>query len=104
MAVLAAAGVCFYLLIRSGLGKLKGPVIVYITIISFMVSRAFSTLFSPNFSEKQGLMIFFGALLFYISDMILAANRFWRPWKYNRISLAFYYSGQMLLALAASYF
>jgi len=104
MAVLAAAGFLFYRLIRSGLGKLKGPVIVYIFIISLMVSRAFSTLFSPNFNEKQGLMIFFGALLFYLSDMILAANRFWRPWKYNRISLLFYYSGQLLLALAASYF
>jgi uncharacterized membrane protein YhhN len=104
MAALAAAGLGFYRLIRSGLGKLKGPVIAYILIISLMVSRAFSTLFSPNFSEKQGLLIFFGALLFYLSDMILAANRFWRPWKYNRISLLFYYSGQLLLALAAAYF
>ena len=104
MAVLLAAGVLFFMLIRSGLGKLKGPVTAYILIISLMVSRAFSTLFSPNFTEKQGLMIFFGALLFYLSDMILAANRFWRPWKYNRISLLFYYSGQLLLALAAGYF
>jgi len=104
MAVLAAAGFSFYMFIRTGLGKLKGPVIVYIFVISLMVSRAFSTLFSPNFTEKQGLMIFFGALFFYISDMILASNRFWRPWKYNRISLAFYYSGQLLLALAAGYF
>ena len=104
VAILAAAGVLFFMLIRSGLGKLKGPVIVYILVISLMVSRAFSTLFSVNFTEKQGLMIFFGALLFYLSDIILAANRFWRPWKYNRISLAFYYSGQLLLALAAGYF
>jgi uncharacterized membrane protein YhhN len=104
MAILAAAGFLFFMLIRSGLGKLKWPVIAYILIISLMVSRAFSTLFSPNFNQTQGLMIFFGALLFYLSDMILAANRFWRPWKYNRISLAFYYSGQLLLALAAGYF
>ena len=104
LSVLAATGVLFFMLIRSGLGKLKGSVIAYILIISLMVSRAFSTFFSPNFNQKQGLMIFFGALLFYLSDMILASNRFWRPWKYNRISLAFYYSGQLLLALAAGYF
>jgi hypothetical protein len=35
---------------------------------------------------------------------MLAANRFWRPWRYNRISLAFYYGGQLLIALAAGYF
>jgi hypothetical protein len=50
------------------------------------------------------MMIATGAVLFYISDIILAASRFWRPWRYHRLSLAFYYSGQLLIALAASYF
>jgi hypothetical protein len=49
-------------------------------------------------------MILTGALLFYISDIMLAANRFWKPWRYNRISLAFYYGGQLLIALAAGCF
>ena len=50
------------------------------------------------------LMVLFGALLFYFSDVILAANKFWKPWRYNRISLVFYYSGQLLIALSAGYF
>jgi uncharacterized membrane protein YhhN len=49
-------------------------------------------------------MVAAGALLFYFSDMILALNRFCIPFKYHRISLALYYSGQALITLTASYF
>jgi uncharacterized membrane protein YhhN len=99
--VIAAIGIGFYRLIRSGLGAMRPQVIVYIVVISLMLSRA-GALCASEFSGAQRLMVFAGALLFYISDIILAAARFWKPWKYNRISLAFYYSGQTLLAFAAS--
>lgn len=102
--VLLGLGISFYLLIRSNLGSLQVPVILYIVVISVMVNRAGSTLGSPIFGDGQALMVFIGAVLFYISDMILAANRFWKPWKYQRASLGFYYGGQLLIALAASYF
>ena len=52
-------------------------------------------------AASGGIGVIIGALLFYASDLILAANRFWRPWQYNRISLGFYYSGQLLIALSA---
>ncbi len=103
-AVLLAAAVGFYTLIQGNLGKLRLPVIAYMLVISVMVSRAVSTLVSPLFRPGQGAMVASGAILFYISDVILAANRFWRPLRYNRISLAFYYAGQLLIALAASTF
>ncbi len=102
--LLLTAGVGFYRLIRSGLGPLKGPVIGYMLVISLMVHRAFSTYAGPAFTSGQALMIPFGALLFYLSDVILAANRFWKPWRYHRWSLALYYGGQLLIALAASFF
>ena len=104
LSLLLAAGVGFYTLIQTNLGKLRLPVIAYMVVISVMVSRAASTLVSPIFRPGQALMVTAGAVLFYVSDVILAANRFWRPLRYNRISLAFYYSGQLLIALAASYF
>jgi len=103
-AVLLIAVLWFYRLIEPNLGAMKGSVIAYMLIISVMVSRALSTLVSPVFSAGQALLVVFGALLFYGSDMILAANRFWRPWRYHRVSLVFYYSGQLLIALAANYF
>jgi uncharacterized membrane protein YhhN len=102
--ILLAAGLAFFQLIKGNLGTMKVPVMVYILIISLMVNRAFSTFASESLSSAQAWMISIGAVLFYISDFILAANRFWRPWRYDRISLAFYFSGQLLIALAASYF
>jgi len=83
---------------------MKVPVIVYIVVISVMVNQAFSTFSGSAFTRGQAWMIAIGAILFYISDVILAANRFWKSFQYHRISLAFYYAGQFLIALAASYF
>jgi uncharacterized membrane protein YhhN len=102
--ILFAAGLAFYKLIERNLGAMKIPVIAYILIISLMVNRAFSTFASPSLSSAQAWMISIGAVLFYISDIILAANRFWRPWQYNRVSLAFYFSGQLLIALTGGFF
>ena len=102
--VLLAAGIGIYTLVKPNLGTMRIPVIVYILVISVMVNRAVSTLASPVFGSGQAMMVTVGATLFYISDIILAASRFWKPWKYHRISLAFYYSGQLLIALVASYF
>jgi len=102
--ILLVLGVGFYRLVRPNLGTLQGPVIVYIVVISVMVNRAGATVASPAFGANQALMILTGALLFFISDIMLAANRFWKPWKYNRISLAFYYGGQLLIALAGGCF
>jgi uncharacterized membrane protein YhhN len=103
IALFIVAGM-FYTLIRPNLGAMKGPVIGYIVIISMMVNRAFTAFASPVFSDIQAIMIAGGALLFYLSDMVLASNRFWRAWKYHRLSLVLYYSSQLLIALAASYF
>jgi uncharacterized membrane protein YhhN len=101
---LLAVGVGFYTLIKPNLGTMRMPVIVYMVVISVMVSRAVATLANPVLKIGQAVMMAVGAVLFYISDVILAANRFWKPWRYHRVSLAFYYSGQLLIALAASYF
>ncbi|MCS7282241.1 MAG: lysoplasmalogenase [Anaerolineae bacterium] len=100
--ILAAAG--FYRLIEPGLGRMKGPVVLYMGVISVMVHRALSAFVSPAFTPVQAWMVAGGALLFYLSDVVLAADRFWRPLKYHPFSLALYYGGQMLLALAASFF
>jgi len=101
---LLVIGIGFYRLIKPNLGTLRIPVILYIVVISVMVSRAISTFASPVFTSEQALLIAIGAGLFYISDVILAATRFWKPWRFGRISLLFYYSGQLLIALAANYF
>ena len=101
--LLTILGSGFFRLIQSKLGSMRLPVTGYIVIISVMVVSATSVSMNSSLNLTPRIIILTGAVLFYISDLILAANRFWEPWKYSRISLAFYYSGQMLIALAASY-
>jgi uncharacterized membrane protein YhhN len=100
--LLFAAGV--YLYLKPGLGSMKGPVIAYILIICLMVNRATSTFFGDAFSPTQRWLIFLGAVLFMLSDIVLAVNRFRQPLKYGRLSLLLYYGGQVLIALSPSYF
>jgi len=102
--LLLAAGAFVFRLLLPNLGSMKVPVIVYILVISLMVHQALTTFSSPLFSPGQAWMVVIGALLFYFSDLVLALNRFYKPLKNHRLSLALYYGGQMLIALAGCYF
>lgn len=103
-AVLLVVSVPIYLYLKPGLGDMKGPVIFYIVVIGFMVNRAVSTFFGDSFSTSQAWLISLGAVLFWLSDLVLAVNRFRYPFEANRLSLFLYYGGQLLIALSPSYF
>jgi len=97
--LLGMAGL-IYRYLYSGLGPMKMPVFIYVLIITIMMDRAISRLYAESFSQQRAVLIAIGAVLFYISDLILAINKFRRPIRRNRISLAFYYAGQLLIALS----
>lgn len=103
-AVLLLLAVAAYLYLQPGLGRMKGPVIAYMLVICLMVNRAFSAFLGTAFSATQAWLMAVGATLFWISDLMLAVNRFRRPLKYHRLGLAFYYGGQLLIALSPAYF
>jgi uncharacterized membrane protein YhhN len=103
-AVLLVLAIATYLYLKPGLGSMKGPVIFYILVICFMVNRAISTFFGDAFSTTQAWLITLGAILFWLSDLVLAINRFRHPFKAERLGLFLYYGGQLLIALSASYF
>jgi uncharacterized membrane protein YhhN len=69
-----------------------------------MVNRAFSTFFGDAFTTTQAWLITLGAVLFWLSDLVLAINRFRRPLKWEALGLYLYYGGQLLIALSPSYF
>ncbi len=96
-------GTAVYLLLLPGLGPMKVSVGVYILIISFMAAAAVSTLYSGDITSRMAILIAAGSILFYISDVILALNRFRLPMKYNRLSLVPYYAGQFLIAASTYY-
>jgi uncharacterized membrane protein YhhN len=102
--IILVIGLAFFIYLLPNLGSMKVPIIFYILVISVMVNRAIAAFDAEAFNETQATIIAAGAILFYISDVVLAANRYGKPMKYNRISLAFYFAGQYLIAISASYF
>lgn len=78
----------FYLL-KDHLGDLQIPVIFYILIILMMVITAF--LRRKKVSQKSFIFVFIGAILFVISDSILALNKFYTPLQFSSISIMLTY-------------
>jgi len=99
---LAAAGAGIFLYLRPRLGDMKGPVLLYVLVICVMANRALSSLSGDYLERGRALLLALGAILFFVSDVILALHRFRHQWRYGRINLAFYYAGQALIALSAS--
>ncbi len=96
-------GLLLFKYLFPGLEGMKVSVLCYMIVISFMLNAALLTFHSDFFNTTQAWYLAIGAALFYISDVILAVNRFRLPFRYNRISLAFYFSGQLLIALSTHY-
>ena len=101
--VIAVISVLIYLFLFSSLGSLKVPVLIYVLAITVMVDSALLTFHTSFFNTVQSWYLSIGAVLFYISDVMLAFNKFKIPFKHNRLSLAFYFAGQLLIALSTHY-
>jgi len=102
--VLVLLAIIIYCYLYAGLGKMKLPVLFYVLVISFMMNRAISAYSGKFFNNTPAFLISVGAGLFYLSDLILAVNKFKKPFKYHRFNLAFYYAGQLLIALSTGLF
>jgi uncharacterized membrane protein YhhN len=76
-------------------------VLGYVIIITLMVAGAWSVFGSVHLAWEGRLLVFVGALGFYVSDVFVARNRFIKPEFLNRlIGLPLYYGGQFLLAFS----
>lgn len=91
---LCLAAVVVFLWLRPNLGKMKGPVLAYVVVITLMVTFAAGTLNDPG-----GAVRVLGAVAFYLSDLGVARDRFVTQGLVNRlVGLPLYYGGQLLLA------
>lgn len=83
------------------LGSMKWPGHAYLLILSFMLSNAVAGAVFQAASLGSSLPSLAGALLFFISDMLLAYRHFGVSIKrsFHGVSLAAYYSAQLLLSL-----
>ena len=103
-ALLLAVGLALYAYLKPGLDGMQGPVLLYVLVILFMVNRAISTFWGTTFTVTQTWLLSLGAVLFMLSDVVLAINRFRHPFAANRFGLYLYYGGQLFIALSLSYF
>jgi uncharacterized membrane protein YhhN len=91
--VLAVTGAALRWLWR-GLGDMRVPVMAYCAVISAMLWLALGV---------DAVEVRAGAGLFYLSDLLVARDRFVHPGMSNRVvGLPLYYGGQLLLALAVA--
>ncbi|RPI32029.1 MAG: lysoplasmalogenase [Chloroflexota bacterium] len=108
LAVTATTGILIYRRLAAGLaatgaGKLKIPVAVYASLISLMALSALNTFTRPEWQFEHALLASAGAVLFMISDGLLAWNRFVAPISYGRLKVRiFYHLGQIALIAGAA--
>lgn len=105
--VWAAALICLglsttvFLWLRPHLGEMRIPVIAYIVIITAMVISAAALMNNPGLDTAARTLVFGGALLFYVSDIFVARQRFVQNAFVNRAAgLPLYYAGQFMIAFS----
>lgn len=78
--------------------EMRGPVLGYIVVISSMVALALGTV-----SKMGGVTVLVGAVMFYLSDLSVARDRFVKKGLVNRLwGLPMYYAAQHVLASTVS--
>ena len=105
-ALLIIIGMVVYVYMRPSLGSMAQPVLLYITVISLMVHRAVAGVSIGAGLLSQGTLAAGGALLFYVSDFMLAINHFVFDGEGRANSvwvLSTYYCAQLFIALSASF-
>ena len=103
--ILAVLGFFIFKRLSPVLGKMKIPVLAYIIVISLMVLGAAALFGNTEINITCRILIIFGAILFYISDLFIARHRFVKEDYINRaFGLPLYYSAQYLIAFSLYYF
>ncbi|TXE10578.1 lysoplasmalogenase [Gelidibacter salicanalis] len=88
----------FFYLLKNSLGHLLIPVIIYMIVILAMVITSY--LRSGKLSQLSFILVFIGALLFAISDSILALNKFYMPIHFSALFIMLTYGlAQYLIVL-----
>ncbi len=77
-------------LLKSGLGDLLVPVVVYMCVILLMAVSAFLRRKKTNAYSYN--LVFVGALAFMLSDSLLAVNKFYTPLPFADFSIMFTYA------------
>lgn len=106
--VVAISSIVIYRRIATGLRahanrSLIIPVSIYVIVISLMGFSALLTLTNEDWEALPALLVSAGAILFMLSDTILAMNKFVAPVKYGQLVVIIaYHLGQIGIVLGAA--
>jgi len=82
----------------SGESRMAIPVAIYGVVITLMLLSALLTLSNTDWSALASVSVALGASLFYLSDIVLAWNKFLSPITNGRVlNIGLYHAGQFLL-------
>lgn len=82
---------------------LKTPVLIYSLIISVMLLSALLTLAGNTWNAGPAILVSAGALLFFLSDTLLAWNKFVSPFRMGRLAVIItYHLGQICITVGAA--
>jgi len=85
-------------LASSGQARMRMPIIIYSAVISLMLLSAMMKMTEITWNTNAAALVGVGAFLFYISDIILAWNKFVAPIQNGRIyNIGAYHLGQIIL-------
>lgn len=90
IAILIIYAIVLFYLLKNNLEALLIPVVFYVIVILMMVISAF--LRQKKVSKISFVFVFLGAILFVISDSILALNKFYMPLRFSNISIMLTYA------------
>ena len=100
-AAILAASTLVYRWLLPHLGKMRIPVMCYVIVISIMLCLACAVFTTGSVKAEGRMLILSGAILFYLSDLFVARDRFIKDQMGNRfIGLPLYYAGQFILAFS----
>lgn len=98
LAICVVSGLAF-LWLRPSLGKMLAPVLAYVVVITLMLLAAEAAAFNTALPRAGAWLVFGGALVFYLSDLCVARDRFKKPgWDNRLVGLPLYYAGQFSIA------
>ncbi len=92
-------GIVIYALIFQNIKSLRLPVLIYILVVSLLAWLAVNRYLT--FGGQKSLLVMVGGLLFFVSDSVLAINRFHKKfWLAEILVLSTYFAAQLCFALS----
>ena len=91
-------GLIILYILYDGLGDMKIPVIIYTVVILTMLSSALNR--EKKVNRQSYILVLVGAILFVLSDSMIAINKFSYPFDMSRIAIMLtYVVAQYLIAI-----